>query len=490
MGKTTILIADGCDKTLQKLSDSFPTEDYDVIRSKNGIDVIVKSMSALPAAIVLSDDLSGMNGYHVCRLLRNDDATKSIPVIMLTSKNSVAPKHCEAENRPDEKLPKECDTKQLLKVVRQRLDGNAKLRASVTKANSSVDHADIITNLNYLLDNKTHEAEIFRHLPGIVQNIFSFDDLALSVMDIFPQIIDYSVAMIVIITDDESKLVIHLHKDVSLTSLSKIKQTANDKLREEITTFDDSKMWVKTISEDRIVDNTDTDLDEIVFSKFTNGGILKKVFLLFGNQGNLPNNNEQKLLNTVCESASIILESAWLYGKLYKNVKSLTITDGLTNIYNHKYIVGLIHREYSRSKRYKHNISMIMIDIDNFKMINDTLGHQTGDVVLREIATIIKDSTRTSDVVGRYGGEEFSVLLPETDTNDAMLFAERLRKRIESFAFFNPVDPLKITASMGVATYPLNEAEDAQSFIRCADSALYTAKDAGKNRVHKCEKSN
>ncbi|MGR3318864.1 MAG: GGDEF domain-containing response regulator [Candidatus Anammoxibacter sp.] len=490
MGKPTILIADACNETLQKRCESFLSDGYDVISSNNGVDVVKMTMSTQPAAIILGDDLPEMNGYHVCRLLRNDAATKSIPVIMLTSKNGAAQNHSGSDACPDEKMSKECDPKNLLKVVRQRLDENGKGNQLSAKTKRSIDHVDIITDLNYLLDKKGVEAEMFSRLPGLVQNIFSYDDLAVSIMDMFPQIADYSVAMIVVISDNESKLVIHLHNDINHKLFSKIKQIAVNKFKEEINIFDTSTMWVKTIGEDRIVNNKKADdagIGKLVFSQFTNSGILKKGFLIFGKQDSTIDDNKQALLSTICNSACIILESSWLYNKLYKNVKNLTITDSLTNIYNHKYIIGLVNQEFSRAKRYNHNISIIMFDIDYFKKVNDTFGHQTGDVVLREIAAIIKDSIRKSDVVGRYGGEEFTILLPETDTEDAMLFAERLRKRVEDFDFFNPADPLKITASMGVATYPMNPADNATSFIRCADKALYAAKESGRNSVHICK---
>lgn len=492
MKKEIILIADSDNETMHALCKSFPADDYDVIFADNGIDAVKKSMSNLPDLIILCDEMPQMNGYQVCRLLKNDPVTRSIPIIMLASDNKFNQKYSGLVPCPDEYAPRNGDPQKLLMIIRQRLNGNGRGKPLILKEkiNRNIDYVDIIKDLNNLLDKKVFEAAMFSDLTGLVQNIFSYDDLALAVMDIFSKLIDYSIAMIVILSEDESKLIIHLHEDINMELFSEIKESALSKIREEMIGFDTSKLWIRIIREDRVKGNGKVDnkgIDMLLFSHFAMGGILKKGFIIYGKPEDKADAGKEDMLNVVVNETCIILENSWLYSRLYKNIKNMTITDGLTSVYNHKYIIGLVNQEFSRAKRYKHNISIIMFDIDFFKKINDTFGHQTGDVVLREIAAIINRAIRKSDVVGRYGGEEFTIILPETDTNDALLFAERLREKVESYNFFNPSDPLKITASMGVATFPAHGMDDPKSFIKCADQALYAAKESGRNRVCVCE---
>ena len=138
-------------------------------------------------------------------------------------------------------------------------------------------------------------------------------------------------------------------------------------------------------------------------------------------------------------------------------------------------------REYARSKRFKSPLSVLMIDIDDFKKVNDTYGHTVGDKVLKTIAQILKTKLRATDVVGRYGGEEFLVVLPETDLQAALTVAEKLRTEVAKKTFKYKDQVFKVTISLGAAQ--LKEGETIEELINRADQALYTSKRSGKNRT-------
>lgn len=169
---------------------------------------------------------------------------------------------------------------------------------------------------------------------------------------------------------------------------------------------------------------------------------------------------------------------------LYETVERLAITDSVTGLYVRRYFSERFSEELKRSKRYKFNFAFLMIDIDGFKNCNDTYGHLVGDVVLRDIARLIKENLREIDIVSRYGGEEFAVLLPETGAPGARLAAERLRKRVEENLFIAYDEKLRLTISIGIALYPKDSVEEG-TLIERADTALYEAKRSGKNVV--CE---
>lgn len=165
----------------------------------------------------------------------------------------------------------------------------------------------------------------------------------------------------------------------------------------------------------------------------------------------------------------------------------LATVDGLTELYNHRYFQDTLKNQIETAKRYNQTFSMIIIDIDFFKKFNDTYGHQAGDAVLRQVAQTLKKNSRTTDFVCRYGGEEMSIILPNTTNEEAINHANRLCKAIAERRFqLNATETGNVTISLGVATFPEN-AQTAQELIEYADKCLYYAKEHGRNQVGKYE---
>lgn len=170
---------------------------------------------------------------------------------------------------------------------------------------------------------------------------------------------------------------------------------------------------------------------------------------------------------------------------LYQRIQELAITDSLTQIFTRRYFLEKFNEEIERSRKFNYNLSFLMIDIDRFKDCNDHYGHLVGDAVLREISKAIKESMRQIDFIGRFGGEELSVVLTETDKEQAFLAAERIRRAIESKAISPYDEALRITISIGISTFPSDSAE-AKKIIDKADQALYRAKESGRNKTCTC----
>ena len=165
-----------------------------------------------------------------------------------------------------------------------------------------------------------------------------------------------------------------------------------------------------------------------------------------------------------------------------KVLQQLSITDGLTGLFNRKHIMDLFGREVVRSQRYDKPLTILLLDIDHFKEINDTCGHQTGDAVLGQLAESLMQSVRECDYVGRYGGEEFLIILPDSNIQSGFATAERIRKNVSTRKITVNKDNISLTVSIGVAGYP-KDGGDVESIIRKADDALYKAKANGRNRV-------
>lgn len=166
---------------------------------------------------------------------------------------------------------------------------------------------------------------------------------------------------------------------------------------------------------------------------------------------------------------------------LFKEVKLQADRDGLTRIYNRRTFDERLVHELKRRQRYGHDLSLLMIDLDHFKSINDTYGHAAGDDVLRRVGGILQESLRATDLAARYGGEEFAVLLPHTQEEDASRLAERIRSRIESSVFMSCGTPYRVTASIGVASVEAGALDREGDLVLKADQALYDAKRNGRN---------
>jgi two-component system cell cycle response regulator len=167
-----------------------------------------------------------------------------------------------------------------------------------------------------------------------------------------------------------------------------------------------------------------------------------------------------------------------------RELQRLSISDGLTGLYNHRHIHGLLEEEYERAVRGNHPLALCMFDLDRFKSVNDTWGHPAGDRVLLQFADILRNSAREIDRIGRYGGEEFMVILPDTDLARGAVFVERVRQTVARHLFVAGRDePIHMTVSAGVASYPHRLVRSPESLLRLADEALYAAKARGRNRV-------
>lgn len=180
------------------------------------------------------------------------------------------------------------------------------------------------------------------------------------------------------------------------------------------------------------------------------------------------------------ESVADICATAIQNANYVERVKQLAYLDGLTGIFNRRYFELRLAEEMERARRFSSSMTIVIIDIDHFKRLNDEFGHLLGDEVLRQVSSIFHQNVRKIDVVCRYGGEEFAILLSQTDPNFAVEIAEKLRKTVESWQF--PGVPRPVTISAGVATFP-GHGSTRDEVVKAADAGLYAAKQAGRNRV-------
>lgn len=244
--------------------------------------------------------------------------------------------------------------------------------------------------------------------------------------------------------------------------------------------------------------------------KNLHGEILGVIQVLNKHDGSFDAGDET-LLTALAAQAAVTIENADLYRKLNelnlslekkveartaelvaandrlsalnKELEEISITDGLTQAYNRRYFMDRIRQEMKRVSRYGPPASLLMIDIDFFKKVNDTYGHQAGDAVLAGVAGLIKEKLRETDLFARYGGEEFALIATATEQPGALILAERVRKLIEAAVFDFGGKQLRVTVSIGIGTWNPSIKDNVEELIRLADTALYRAKEEGRNRV-------
>ncbi|PIE05256.1 MAG: diguanylate cyclase, partial [Sorangium cellulosum] len=164
-----------------------------------------------------------------------------------------------------------------------------------------------------------------------------------------------------------------------------------------------------------------------------------------------------------------------------KRLEELATRDGLTGLFNKRAMLEIAHDKLASAKRFSRNLSVMIVDIDHFKKVNDTYGHDHGDIVLKQLGVILRKAMRATDAVARFGGEEFVIMCEQTDRDGAMLLAERIREELQATTFQSAKGEMNVTCSVGIATFP-EAGHDWKSVFKAADEALYVSKRSGRNR--------
>ncbi|MZH02410.1 MAG: diguanylate cyclase [Nitrospinae bacterium] len=183
-----------------------------------------------------------------------------------------------------------------------------------------------------------------------------------------------------------------------------------------------------------------------------------------------------------CEIANTLKTPTMIELKVLEETKKYSRSDGLTGLFNRRFFDEALEGEMNRAQRYDGSFSLIFFDLDHFKNLNDTYGHQAGDLTLKRVAEIMISEKRTEDLACRYGGEELVLLLPETQKINALVIAERIRQKVEDLKLEFDGKPFNVTLSGGVASFPI-DAKDTKSLLHASDEALYQAKESGRNRI-------
>lgn len=301
------------------------------------------------------------------------------------------------------------------------------------------------------------------------------------------------------IAETYSMLVQHIHRILDFDYLS-MTIRKNDRKKAKRTIFSRTghiilKKTIKgknidRIDEDYVVRNNldiktgenkelsfDSDIKSCISISMTSKNKVLGCVSLYSKNKSAFSKNDVRAIEPIVKELSTAIDNY----NLYEKINSQAIKDSLTSIYNHGYFLQMLDRELAQAKRYKRNIAIVMVDLDNFKVFNDTYGHLKGDLALKRIAGILDNNVRSADVVARYGGDEFCMILSGATEITAKIIMEKIRKKIESRTFAKDKNKIiKLSCSHGIACYP-SDATDKEELISIADENLYFQKNANKD---------
>ncbi|RMG59931.1 MAG: diguanylate cyclase [Deltaproteobacteria bacterium] len=321
------------------------------------------------------------------------------------------------------------------------------------------------------IEEKNFELRTLYSMVERITRTINLNELRKIVLDIILEVfarVDYGVIVFRLVDDGKIELFSQksgeekiVEKAFERDEVSEYREFINPDIVEE---------WDSGLLDDTVV----TDGGSGIIVPLTAKGRKLGILYVKKENGETFSDRERKLIQALSSHISMALENARLY--------TIAITDELTKAYTLRYFQQVLTDEVGRYQRYGQKVSILMLDLDDFKKVNDTYGHPVGDVALREFVRLVKESVREVDVVCRYGGEEFAVILPETDGKSALIVAERIRERTEKRVFYIEGHEIKITVSIGVSSCP-RDAVTVRDLVNEADKALYRAKESGKNCV-------
>jgi two-component system cell cycle response regulator len=484
MPKGKILLADDNKLVVKITSAILEDADYQVIVAWDGLEAINKAYTEKPDLVILDIEMPKINGYQVCRLLKDDEITNETPVIMLTGRDQQSDMFWGMKTGADAYMTKGFKPDQLLDVVSEQMalshasGGNRKEPEAPMK---ELDESGVFSRVIDLLDSKLFQSTILNEIGALASVSQDYRHTIRTILEIISRVVGNALGAVLMF--EEEDLVILLEKPVFADEVQSVKDCMLSTATElGLEVRNPERIKVTIYGEENL--RAEGETSERQFSKVHVPLTAQKkvigILALATPGGPAFTRDAQAILRLIHNQVTIVVDNA----RLYDAARQLAITDGLTKIYNHRFFQELFEKEYKRSDRYNTIFSMVMLDIDHFKRINDTYGHLCGDEILKGLANLVKSCLRSMDVVARYGGEEFAMLLPETNGAEARQTAERIRRAIEEYTFIGTDDRgLHVTVSQGVATYPSPGVHERADIIAKADEAMYEAKNSGRNKV-------
>ncbi len=484
-----ILVADDDTTVLQSISWVLREQGYDVSTASGGRELMSELDAKTPDLLLLDIVMPDADGYDLLARIKGDARWRDMPVMMVSSQSPEDATEKTLGLGASDYIKKPFKPRDLLARVQSQL----RMRAMLAHQRAA------LRNAEEELQRARDEAETRRKLVDILHEVtgdLSTDEIyhilarrvarALSLSRCSVIRASAGDAMGVVATAFDSPALRNVQIDLSqYPEIRQALESGRPVLVEDLQTsalYDEiRKSW--------ITNGTQVPVRSVIALPFTLNQQQAGVFFLRRMLNEPPlTTDDVEFADAVIKAAVAAIQRAEVIETAKTENARLEVlahTDPLTHTLNRRALTARLASELDRARRYDSVVSLLMIDVDHFKGINDTHGHLAGDDVLREVAALLQQAVRSVDVVARFGGEEFVVVLPETPLSGAIVFAERMREAIEARTFAGDAGsaPLTVTASVGVAVFPAEGVESVEALFARADEALYRAKADGRNRV-------
>lgn len=482
-----ILIADDDPTVLQSVSWVLREQGYDVATAEGGAQLFDELTTQAPDLLLLDIVMPDSNGYDVLTRLKSDERWRDIPVLMVSSQSPEDATEKTLGLGAADFIRKPFKPRELIARVQAQLRHRAVLRSTrealrsaeeeLQRARDEAESRQKLVDILHEVTGDLSTDEIYHILAGRVARALSLSRCSV----ILAQPGD-KVGIVATAFDDPSlrnvELDLALYPEIR-AALDLGQAVLVEDLQTSPVYEDVRKVWR--------AQGVTVPVRSVIALPFTLDKARAGVFFLRRMLDEPPlNNDDVEFADAVIKAAVMAIKRAQMLETTKSENARLEVlahTDPLTQVLNRRALVSRLAAELDRARRYDSVVSLLMIDLDHFKLVNDTYGHLVGDDVLREIAEMLQIAVRSVDVVARYGGEEFVVVLPETPLGGAVTFAERIRIQVEAHAFRAAERTLHISASIGVAVFPSDGIASVEQLLAGADDALYRAKADGRNKV-------
>lgn len=448
-----ILVVDDVPANIKLLEAKLTSEYYDVIAAKDGFEAIQKTKEHKPDLILLDVMMPGMDGFEVCKKIKEDPEVSHIPIVMVTALSEKSDRLKGLEAGADDFLTKPINDMALFARVKSlvrikmlldevRLRDKTSIEMGVQTAETNAFISDVSGAPVLLIDDDNVQGKQIVAKLGETYKVSWIQDPEQAFSEAMKGNFD-AILISTLLTDADG---------LRLASQIKSQEETRNVPLLVLVDEDDDRIMLKAL-EMGINDYLTVPVDKNEMTARVRTQIRRKKY--------------QEALKSH-----------------YQKSMSMAITDGLTGLYNRHYLNTHLGNMVKQALKNGKHLGLMIMDMDHFKSVNDTYGHDAGDLVLRQLADIIVQASRSSELASRFGGEEFVILMPETDPTAALGAANRMREIVEaaSFKIGDNMEPLKRTVSIGVANlHP--DGDSAEGLIKRADEALYEAKNGGRNRV-------
>lgn len=483
MSGFNVLLVDDSLTALGMLSYILSAAGYSVETATDGLEALKAGFQRVPDLVLMDIRMPRMDGIQACRLFKADPSTREVPVVLLSSQEVGSERIHATRAGADRFLLKDAGPDEIVDSLQECLAGKTPRPAPPGdgKGKPVPDDVEILTRVNQILETKLFEATLFNEIGRVGREVDDFEMTIRAVDRILSEIVPHD-AMSAVFSDGFYLETVIVYPFAPGEGIRQVTREETGRLHEEakVPAAPGRTHALEVLMEGRRPGGEPAveRFRPWIVCPIRSGEMVKGLLALFSDKGTA-GTGEERLTAALLRHSFVVMENAWLY----RQIARMSATDGMTGLTNHRHFVQILKKEHARSSRYRQPYSILMVDIDHFKKVNDVYGHPVGDVVLREISAILSEQCRNTDLPARYGGEEFILLLPGTEAGDAKIVAERIRQAVERRVFASPSHLVRTTVSVGISAYDPGSPLGDREILLHADEALYAAKREGRNRV-------